>query len=239
MADQPSKSSEPGQPHHIRDMPSSGKLSVNEYIRLGIIYPGMDDQGLLNSFRDVRNKLLKLSDYKNFVCLVTSLSPYDETSLLSLNLAAVFAFDRSRSALVVDCSAVMNVIDSLISVDEVIGLIDFIEMDYDNLDSLLYECRMERVRVIPAGRLTETRTETLESTRMRELIIELKQRYPDRFIFINAPNMAVSSEVQVLANISDMVLFEMSAGTVTSGQITEAIAMIGPEKVAGVLFREG
>jgi protein-tyrosine kinase len=224
--------------HRIRDMHSTEKLSRNELAELGIIHPGMTDQSLLNCYRDIRNKLLGLSDYKNFVCLVTSISPFEETSLLSLNLASVFALDKSRSALVVDCSADRNVIDSLISVEETIGLIDFIELDYDDMSSLLYECSLDRVRLIPAGRLTETRTETLESTRMREIIIELKQRYADRFIFINAPNMTTSSEVHVLSNISDMVLFELSPGTVTSTQVTEAIEMIGPEKVAGVLFRE-
>ena len=225
-------------PHRIRDMRSSEMLSLEEMSRLGIIHTGMDNQALLNAYRDIRNRLLKLADYKNFVCLVSSLSPRDETGLLSLNLAAVFAFDKHRSSIVVDCTGDSNVFDSLISTDESMGLIDFIEMDYDDMSALLYECKIDRIRVIPAGRMTETRTETLESTRMREVIIELKHRYPDRFIFINAPNMSVSSEVQVLANVSDMVLFELTPGSVTKSHIVDAVEMIGPEKVAGVLFRE-
>ena len=219
-------------------MRSTEKLSEEEMDRLGIIHPGMGDQAMLNSYRDIRNKLLKLSNYSNFVCLVTSLSPEDETSLQALNLAAVFAFDKSRSAIVVDCTAAPNIIDTLITAEEAMGLIDFIEADYDDMGALLYECRLDRVRVIPAGRMTETRTETLESTRMREIIVELKLRYPDRFIFINAPNMSVSSEVQVLANISDMVVFEVTPSSVTIAQVKDAVEMIGPEKVAGVLFQD-
>lgn len=216
----------------------SSRLDDKQLDELGIIHTGMSNEKLLNSFRDIRNKLLRMSDYNNFVCLVTAVSENDDTALLTLNLATVFAFDKARSALVIDCSPEPNLIDKMIDADDCIGLIDFIEADFDDTSSLLNNIGIDRVRVIPNGVVTNTRTEILESTRMRELIIELKCRYDDRFIFVNAPNLALSSEVQVLANISDMVVFEITAGTVSKDEISEAVEMIGPEKVAGILFRE-
>jgi protein-tyrosine kinase len=224
--------------HNIRDMGAAAQLSEDKMDELGIIHTGTKDQKLLNSFRDIRNKLLRLSDYENFICLVTSLHAGDETGLLSLNLATVFAFDKSRSALVVDCSADRNILDDVIGDTDYVGLIDFIESDFDDTSILLNEVGIDRVRVVPNGKVANTRTEILESTRMRELVLELKSRYADRFIFVNAPNLSVSSEVQVLANISDMVLLEISAGTVSLAQISEAVEMIGTDKVAGVLFRD-
>jgi Mrp family chromosome partitioning ATPase len=74
---------------------------------------------------------------------------------------------------------------------------------------------------------------------MREIVTELKKRYPDRYIFINAPSMKLSSEVQVLANVSDQVVFQLDSGTVDEQQVTEAVEMIGPEKVAGVVVFSG
>ncbi|MFT4797220.1 MAG: Mrp family chromosome partitioning ATPase [Candidatus Azotimanducaceae bacterium] len=219
-------------------MGAAAQLSEDKMDELGIIHTGTKDQKLLNSFRDIRNKLLRLSDYENFICLVTSLHAGDETGLLSLNLATVFAFDKSRSALVVDCSADRNILDDVIGDTDYVGLIDFIESDFDDTSILLNEVGIDRVRVVPNGKVANTRTEILESTRMRELVLELKSRYADRFIFVNAPNLSVSSEVQVLANISDMVLLEISAGTVSLAQISEAVEMIGTDKVAGVLFRD-
>ena len=219
-------------------MQEASRLDDKHLDELGIIHTGMSDEKLLNSFRDIRNKLLRMSDYENFVCLVTGIHEGDDTALLTLNLATVFAFDKARSALVIDCSPVNNLIDKMIDSEEYIGLIDFIEADFDDTASLLNNVGIDRVKVIPNGVTINTRTEILESTRMRELIIELKCRYNDRFIFINAPNLSMSSEVQVLANISDMVIFEITAGTVSKDDISEAVEMIGVEKVAGVLFRE-
>ena len=74
---------------------------------------------------------------------------------------------------------------------------------------------------------------------MREIVTELKKRYPDRYIFINAPSMRLSSEVQVLSNVSDHVVFQLDSGTVDEQQVTEAVDMIGTEKVAGVVVFSG
>ena len=227
-----------GTRHLIRDMNTAAQLPTEELDRRGIIHPTMEDKSILNSFRDVRNKLLRMADYKNFVCLVTSLNSDHDTSLLAINLAAVFAFDKARSALVIDCDSKSTIIDSLITVEDHLGLIDFIEAEHDDMSTLLYDSGIERVRLISAGQVNAIRTETLESTRMREIILELKKRYDDRYVFINAPNMNLSSEVQILANISDMVIFEISAGTVSPTDVSEAVEMIGPDKVAGMLFRD-
>jgi hypothetical protein len=51
--------------------------------------------------------------------------------------------------------------------------------------------------------------------------------------------MKLSSEVQVLANVSDQVVFQLDSGTVDEQQVTEAVEMIGPEKVAGVVVFSG
>ena len=149
----------------------------------------MRDRHTLNIYRDLRNKLLRISDYQNFVCLLSSFSPDGDTAKLSMNLAAVFAFDKSRSSIVIDCDTNHSLIEKLSTLEGDNGLIDFIENDLDDISILIQESGIERLRIIPAGNVIETSTESLESIRMREIVTELKKRYPDRYIFINAPSM--------------------------------------------------
>lgn len=217
-------------------MQQRSKLSEQRRDELEIIYPGMADRHLLNLYRDLRNKLLRIAEYENFICLISAIEPNGETSLLSLNLAAVFAFDKSRSAIIVDCDTSHNRIDELVPDAGETGLIDFIENELDDVSVLIQESGIDRLRIIPSGRIIETSTESLESVRMREIVIELKRRYPDRYIFINAPSMKLSSEVQILSNISDQVVFELNSGEVDEAQISRAVQMIGPEKIAGIVF---
>lgn len=219
-------------------MRANARLSDEDKDELRVIYPGMKDREILNIFRDLRNKLLRIADYGNFVCLTSSLGPNNDTSLLSLNLAAVFAFDKSRSSIVIDCDTNTNVLDELAANQDDNGLIDFIENDLDDISVLIQESGIDRLRIIPAGRVIETRTESLESIRMKDIVAELKRRYPDRYIFINAPSMKLSSEVQILSNISDLVVFELHPNTVEPDAIKDAVEMIGADKIAGIVFNE-
>ncbi len=77
-----------------------------------------------------------------------------------------------------------------------------------------------------------------ESSYMMDLVRELKLRYPDRFIFINAPNISASSEIQVLTNICDWIVFEVPYDRVSSGGIADALEVVGQDKVAGVVFTQ-
>ncbi len=50
--------------------------------------------------------------------------------------------------------------------------------------------------------------------------------------------MSLSSEVLILSNISDMVIFEVLSSSVSKAQITDAIEMIGQDKIAGIVFQQ-
>ena len=73
---------------------------------------------------------------------------------------------------------------------------------------------------------------------MLALVSELKERYPDRYVFINAPNIGASSEVQVLNNTGDWVVFQVPYDKVAGGTISEAIEVLGQDKVGGVVFTQ-
>jgi len=162
--------------HRTRHMNSSGRVPNERLHELGIIYSAMEDSKLLNAYRDLRGKLLRLSNGQNFVCLVCALAPSDESSLLATNLASVIAFDASRSSIVVDCDTQYNVLDDLISGLNPVGLTEFIEHDMDDVASLINDSGIDRMRIIACGEVAHTRTETLESLKMREVILELKGR---------------------------------------------------------------
>ena len=222
--------------HLIRDMQSSFSMLRSEMDRLGIVYPGVAEIERLNVFRELRGKLLRLADSQNFVCLVASLDPTGDSGSLAVNLGAVFAFDPSKSAIVIDCDTNHTLIDELLTPGSDSGLIQYIEMGGKSAADLFVETGITRLRLIPSGFDSETRVEAFESSYMMDLVRELKLRYPDRFIFINAPNISASSEIQVLTNICDWIVFEVPYDRVSSGGIADALEVVGQDKVAGVVF---
>ena len=69
-----------------------------------IIYPGMQQRDVLNSFRDLRTRLLQRAKGENFVLLVSSLSHGGGSSFVAMNIAACFALDEQKTAIYIDCN---------------------------------------------------------------------------------------------------------------------------------------
>jgi Mrp family chromosome partitioning ATPase len=92
------------------------------------------------------------------------------------------------------------------------------------------------LRAIPLGSNSEGAAEYFESEKMLSFIDEVKHRYSDRYIFIDAPPVASSSEARILAGIVDMVVLVVPHARVTSDQVQIAIDIVGEDKLAGLIY---
>src|SRR3954463_7449201 len=88
----------------VQRMPDPWRLSEDELIRAGIIFPEMEDYRVADAFREIRTKIIQACPSSNCVTLVTSIKEDGGASFVALNLAAAFTFDESKSALLVDCN---------------------------------------------------------------------------------------------------------------------------------------
>ena len=57
----------------ISEMAEIRRLNTDELVAKKLIYPGMKQRDILNSFREIRTKLLQQSPKENFVVLVSSI----------------------------------------------------------------------------------------------------------------------------------------------------------------------
>jgi Mrp family chromosome partitioning ATPase len=73
---------------------------------------------------------------------------------------------------------------------------------------------------------------------MRDLITELKSRYPDRCIVLNAPPFRESTEARILERFADQIIFGVPFGDVTAEAIEDAVDTLGSEKFSGLVFQE-
>jgi Mrp family chromosome partitioning ATPase len=73
---------------------------------------------------------------------------------------------------------------------------------------------------------------------MRDLMIELENRYPDRCLVINAPPFLESTEARILERFADQIIFGVPFGEVTSEQISESVEALNSDKFAGLVFQE-
>ncbi|MCG8313624.1 MAG: polysaccharide biosynthesis protein [Pseudomonadales bacterium] len=220
----------------IRQMAEIDLLDQKTLEEKKIIGPGTTQKEFLNTFREIRTKLVQLSNKKNFVAMVNSVVDGGGASFTALNLAAVFALDKSKTALLVDCNLYEPALHHVFDLQPEYGLTDYLEDSTLDIDDIIYATGIERLRLIPAGTFQEAGAEYFSSERMASFLEAVVARYPDRYIFLDSPPAAVSAEGRIIAELSDYGIIVVPYGKVTVQQIEATVAAIGKQKVAGVIF---
>lgn len=203
-----------------------------------IIFPGMTDKAILDAFREVRIKLRDRAGAVNFSVLVSSLGRDDNSVLTAFNLAATFAMDAQSSALLVDCNPWDSDLDHLVSSPMNLGVTDFVADRSLKVKDIIYPSGVDRLSVVPAGTQSASAVELFSAVRMRDLMGELRTRYPDRFLIINAPPLKASTEAHILVRYANQVVLGVPFGEVTPEDIVSSVETLGSEKFSGLVFQQ-
>ncbi|MCH8499105.1 MAG: CpsD/CapB family tyrosine-protein kinase [Marinobacter sp.] len=203
-----------------------------------IIYPGMPNKAILDAYREVRIQLRKKAGDKNFAVMVSSLGRNDSSCLTAFNLAVAFSLDAQTAALLVDCNPHGSDLEQLVSAHLSYGVTDYVADKNLKISDILYPSGIDRLSVIPSGTQASSAVELFSASRMRELMSELHDRYPDRCIIVNAPPFRESTESRILANYSDQVVFSVPFGQVTGDVVMECVEILGSDKFSGLVFQE-
>lgn len=220
----------------IKNMEMQQLWSQDELYEKKIIFTGMRQREVLNAFREVRIKLLGRHHSDNMVVLVSSVAADSPSSYFSFNLAATFALDQHKTALFVDCNPYSSDVDKYITSELGAGLSNYLTDYTVPLKNIIYPSGIERLRVIPSGGASESAAEFFNSKRMEVLVAEIKSRYPDRFIVLDAPSIQQSTEARILAKYCDHALLLVPFGKAVTDEVLSAVDAVGKEKFAGIVF---
>ena len=86
----------------IARMLESRALTRRQLDERRLIQRDAGTRGTADAFREIRTRLLDLGGAHNFVTLVVAVSSGSGASFVARNLAAAFAFDDARTALLID-----------------------------------------------------------------------------------------------------------------------------------------
>jgi protein-tyrosine kinase len=220
----------------IDKMGEVDRFSIEELDRLKLISGSMQNSKILNVFRELRTQLIKTSQKKNFVCMVTSAFSKGGASYIATNLASVFALDKSKTSLLIDANLYAPSLERLIIGDSNAGMTDYLSDNSLSIKDVVYATGIPRLRVIPVGDNNEGAAEYFSSNKMLEFIDEVRTRYADRYIFIDSPPVSESSEARILSEIADMVILVVPHGGGSYEQIETAIQIIGKDKLTGIVY---
>lgn len=210
----------------------------NKLSELKIISSNMSESKVANTYRELRTKLLHKSQGKNFIVMVTSCVDDDSSASVTLNMASAFTFEETKTSLIIDCNLSRPRLNDDLQKEVGVGLIDYLKDENIDAESILYKTGIKRLRMIPAGRASESASEYFTSQRMRNLMSGLLRRYSDRFIFINTPPITESADSKILAELCDFTVLVVPYATTSKAKVEEASNKLGKDKLLGVVFSD-
>ncbi|MFK7855170.1 MAG: CpsD/CapB family tyrosine-protein kinase [Granulosicoccus sp.] len=206
---------------------------------LGIVHPRSKHRAMVDAMRQLRTKLYSLSPDKNFSVLVSSVVPEGGGSFVSLNLAATIAFDKAKTSMMVEANLhapILHKLMKLIGREDARGLLEYLDRPELGIEHIVSPSGVPRMRVVPMGSNDEICAEHFTSARYRQLMVDIQQRYDNRYVIVDGPAMSNSTDAQILSEICDYTVLVVPYGGVTPGVLDSVIDEIDERKLAGIVI---
>ncbi len=173
----------------------------------------------------------------NNTIMVASALEGEGKSMASLNLAITLSQEYDHTVLLIDADLRKPSLSTYLGIRPEKGLSDFLRKRRE-LPEILFKTGIGRLTLLPAGEPVKNPVELLSSQRMKDLMSEIKSRYPDRFVIVDAPPVLPFAETRVLSAMVDGVVLVVKEGKSSPKMIEEVLETITRKKVMGVVYNE-
>ena len=190
----------------------------------------------VDAYRILRTRVLhQCRERGGNTLMITSAVPGEGKTLTAINLAVTMAKDFHHTVLLVDCDLRQQTIHNYLGYESGKGLIDYLSHDTP-VSELITWPGIEKLTIISGGRPISGSSEFLGSHRMKELVAEMKSRYPDRYIIFDVPPLLTNADALAFVPMVDHVLFTVQEGETPIDKIKKALQMVPADKVLGLVL---
>jgi len=170
------------------------------------------------------------------VLLVTSSVRGEGKTITAINLACMLARSIDHTVLLVDADLRRSRVHEYLGLKAEKGLADYLSHEDGQLSDFLIRPGLGKLVLLQGGTQVENPSELLVSLKMQRLISELKSRYPDRFIIIDAGPALEVADPATLASWVDGVIFVVRERQIPQSTVVEGFESIRESKVLGVVL---
>ena len=130
----------------------------------------------------------------------------------SLNLATAFALANNRTLLVRLDLRKDSESDDDFNQQELVGLSDYLT-GFAKLEDIITRTEIPGLAIIPTGQLPPNPAELLSSERIKDLLIQVKQRFD--YVIIDTPPFGLVSDAFILMRYTDLNIYIARLGKIT------------------------
>jgi len=211
----------------------------------GFLHSGGDAHHQQEEFRHIKRKLLnnafgpasKTLRQSNLI-MVSSASPNEGKTFISINLALSIALEQDKTVLLVDADVLRPSMHRELEFENNTGLLDYLCADTDDVAEIIYPTNIPNLRIMPAGRAHHLTNELLASDRMAQLAKELSIRYPDRIVLFDCPPLLGVTETPVLASLMGQAVIVVEESKTKIEDIKRATSQLDEDLAMGFVLNK-
>jgi len=167
--------------------------------------------------------------------MITSAIPGEGKTVTSINLALTFAKEFEQTMLLVDCDLRKQSIHEVMGFESDRGLLNHL-LDGMSVPDLIVWPGIEKLTVISGGKTIHESSEVIASPQMRELVADMKARYPERYMFFDVPPILAGADALAFAPLVDWIIMVVQAGKTPLPEVKRALQMLPKKKVLGLIL---
>jgi protein-tyrosine kinase len=231
-----------GRVEPLRKRVSISRTALRE---AGVIPPPDRERLIADQYRRIKRALIgnmsgrvePAIQHPRLIMMTSALSG-DGKTYTSVNLALSLAGEKDRTCLLVDGDVAKPHIGNLFGVQEEPGLLDALQDESLDVESLILPTDVPGLSILPAGKRHDQATEMLASERMLQILQRLESRDPRRIALVDSPPILLSSEARVLMNIMGQIVFVVRAGVTPKPAVLEALSQIDEGRYVGLILNQ-
>jgi capsular exopolysaccharide synthesis family protein len=167
--------------------------------------------------------------------MITSAVAKEGKTLTACNVGITIAQGLEGEAILLDCDLRKPTVDQYFGFHGRPGLTELL-MGTTDLASVVHPVEGSKLKVIPAGRVSDSPAELLSSEKMGQVLEELKARYEGHHIIVDTTPILLTAETAVLSRLVGGILFVIMAGKTSRDMVKQALKEIDRDKLIGVVL---
>jgi len=187
-------------------------------------------------FDSLRTQILQKMEENDWQTLaIVSPTPESGKSLISINLTMSIARQPQKTAILVDFDLRKPRVAQYMGIQAEQSINEYLEGTAE-IEDVLVNPSIQRLVIMPTMKPIARASEALASSKVEELLVELKERYESRIVVFDLPPLLSADDAMVVLPQVDCALLVVGNGVSTPTEIQDAQHMIPKEKLLGVIY---
>ena len=186
-------------------------------------------------FRRLKTMLVNEKGGGPQVIVITSSSPAEGKSLISMNLALAFAADRDDKVLLLDADLRRPTVETFVSPPPKLGLTEVLE-GRTELEHALLQLKNSSLKILPAGTPPRDPVVLLASEAAKTLLASLRRNF-DRII-IDTPPVSPFADADAIGALADGLLMVARAGKTRRGLLEQSLQSVTSTRILGTVLND-